>query len=180
MAFSGISKLDSARLNLIPEDKRLRGGRPSLVTVYVLLALLLIMLLGLGTRSYFQQRSLEDRLDARIGRLQGKVEEVVRLRNQITDQQAEVSELRELMSGRQQVLLVLRDLTERIPDDTYLQNLQIQGEQVTMTGYSDQASSLLPTLQQSPYLESVKQNWINQDRRTQKDRFNFAATIKGQ
>ena len=91
MAFSGISKLDSARLNLIPEDKRLRGGRPSLVTVYVLLALLLIMLLGLGTRSYFQQRSLENQLDARVGRLQGKVEEVVRLRNQITDQQGEVS-----------------------------------------------------------------------------------------
>ena len=94
-------------------------------------------------------------------------------------QEGDLDELKELIRGRQTVLLVLKDLTERLPDDSYLQNLQIQGTQVTMQGYSDQASNLLPLLLESPYLENVKTNWITQDpRRGGKDRFNFGATIK--
>ncbi|HON01070.1 MAG TPA: PilN domain-containing protein, partial [Acidobacteriota bacterium] len=94
-------------------------------------------------------------------------------------ERAELEELAGLFRGRQTVLLVLRDLTQRLPEDTYLQNLQIQGDQVTMQGYSPQASALLPMLMQSPYLDSVKTNWIQQDaRQGGLERFNFTARIK--
>jgi general secretion pathway protein L len=83
------------------------------------------------------------------------------------------------MEGRQDVLLVLRDLTERIPDDTYLQNFQLQGNDVTMQGYSERASSLVPLLLESPHLASLKTNWITKDPRNQgRERFNFSAKVK--
>jgi general secretion pathway protein L len=87
--------------------------------------------------------------------------------------------LEEILHGRQSTLLILKDLTERIPDNTYLQNIQFQGDEITMQGYSDQISDLLPVLQESPYLESVKTNWIQQDPRNKsKERFNLGATVK--
>ena len=110
--------------------------------------------------------------------MQVRVDEVFRLREQVLAQRAEVAELQTMLSGRQRVLFVLRDLTERIPDDAYLQTVQLQGSEISMQGFSDQASDLLTTLLQSPYLDNVKTNWINKDPRSGKDRFNFSATVK--
>jgi len=178
LAISGISRLDSARVNLIPAEQRLRGGRPSLIATYVLVAALVVMVGGLVTRSYFQEQALVDEVEAQAETLQVRVDEVYQLRDQVSRQRAAVAELQQMMEGRQQVLVVLRDLTERIPDDAYLTTLQIRGDEISMQGFSDQASDLLPMLLQSPYLENVKTNWINKDQRSGKDRFNFSAMAK--
>jgi len=179
MALSGIGKLDSARLNLIPDEARLRGGRPSLVATYVLVAALVISMGGLAVRSVFQGQALLDEIEAEVQRMQVRVDEVFKLRDEVAERQAAVLELQEMMSGRQRVLVVLRDLTERIPDDSYLTSVQIQGKEVpSIQGFSDQASDLQNTLLQSEYLDNVKSSWINKDARTGKDRFNFSATIK--
>lgn len=179
MAVSGIGKLDSARLNLIPEEGRLRGGKPSLIATYVLVAVLVISVVGLALHSVFQRQALLADVEAEVERMQGRLDEVFQLREQVVQQQAAVEELREMMSGRQRVLFVLRDLTERIPEDSYLTSVQIEGKEVTsIQGYSDQASDLLNTLLQSEYLDNVESRWMNKDNRTGKDRFNFSATVR--
>ncbi|HLU99732.1 MAG TPA: PilN domain-containing protein [Acidobacteriota bacterium] len=179
LAISGISRHEPARLNLIPEEKRLVQGRVSLVPTYIMAALLLVLFGSLMARPYFQKQSTVELLDIQISRLGNEVDEALSLREQVQQTESELEELRQLLSGRQKVLMVLKDLTERIPDNTFLQTLQIQGDQVTMQGYSDSASSLLPGLMQSPYLSNVTANWITQDQRMGgRDRFNFTATIR--
>src|SRR5690606_2102723 len=174
LAISGISRHEPARLNLIPEEKRLVQGRVSLVPTYIMAALLLVLFGSLMARPYFQKQSTVELLDIQISRLGNEVDEALSLREQVQQTESELEELRQLLSGRQKVLMVLKDLTERIPDNTFLQTLQIQGDQVTMQGYSDSASSLLPGLMQSPYLSNVTANWITQDQRMGgRDRFNF-------
>jgi len=165
--------------NLIPPDKRVVRTHASLVATYILGILLVLSLGALVTRGYLQQSALADQVDSVIADLNPEVEQIFRIRDEVEKKKQELSELKSLMGDRQETLLVLRDLTDRIPDDTYLQNLQIQGDQLTMQGYSVQASALLSVLSESPYLESVKTNWITQDPRVSgKERFNFTAKVK--
>lgn len=177
LAISGVSRLKSS-FNLIPREHRKVGTRPSLIPTVTLAVCLLVATGGWITREYFQQTRLVDQVDEQIEMLDSQVTEAFRLREQVDAYRAELGQLQEMLDDRQLTLLILRDLTERIPDDTYLQNLQIQGNQVTMQGSSNQASNLPPLLLESPYLESVKTNWIQQNARGEaEERFNFTATV---
>lgn len=178
LAIQGILR-KGPRYNLIPPERRVVHMRASLIPTYVLAAVLLVVLVGLGMRSYFQQSVLAAQVDSEIQGLQGKVNRVFGLRDAVEAKRAEVTKLQNLLRNRQKTMAVVKDLTERIPNDAYLTSLQIQGGQVTMQGYADQASSLLPVIAQSPYLEGVKTNWITKDpRRANKERFNFEAKVK--
>jgi Tfp pilus assembly protein PilN len=178
LAISCFSRKKSSKVNLIPPDLRVVEARTTVVPTFALGALLILMLGGLVTRDYFQGRDLAVQIEGTVRSLEGQVGEVFDLRDRVEQRKAELLELQDLLEDRQQTLLLLRDLTDRIPDDTYLQNLQIQGQQVTLQGYSEQASRLPPLLLESPLLENVKTNWISQDpRNAGKERFNMAANI---
>jgi Tfp pilus assembly protein PilN len=180
LAISGVAR-GGRPFNLIPVESRRSGTRPGLAATYVLGALLVILLGAIVTRGYFQQSVLAAQVEAQVEGLQSEMDGAFQLREEVVRKRAELEEIQSLISGRQKLLLVLRDLTERIPDDAYLQNLQEQGGQISIQGYSDQASALLPVLLESPYLEGVKTNWIVQDpRMAGKERFNIAARIREQ
>lgn len=167
------------RYNLIPEERRIVNTRASLIPTAVLGVVLIIVLAALATRGYFQQSALAAQVDSEIQSLQGEVSQVFELRDEVAAKRQEVEKLQSLLQDRQKTLAVVKDLTERIPNDAYLTSLQIQNGQLTMQGYAEQASSLLPLIAQSPFLESVKTNWITKDpRRANKERFNFEAKVK--
>lgn len=179
LAVSGLLMSPSQGLNLIPSERRVIRERPSLVPSFILAGLLLFLLGAMGTRDYVQKQSLQEEVQRHVQLLEGDVQSVLELRSQVQQRQAELEELQGLLSGRQTVLLILKDLTERIPEDTYLQTFQVQNDQIQMQGYSRAASNLLQVLVQSPYIENVKPNWITEDRSVpDMQRFNFAATVK--
>lgn len=179
LAVSGLARGGKLQDNLIPASLRVIGGRPRLIATVVLTLLLIGTVAGLVGRSHVQNQRLLAEVNQQIAALQGQVDAVFKLRDEVSAKREEFAELQDLMKARQDVLLVLKDLTERIPDDSYLSNYQIQGDSITLQGYSDQASALVPILLESPYLAEVKTNWIQQDRRNAgKERFNFAATMK--
>jgi len=179
LAISRFGRAGRIGLNLIPVGERVVTSRASFIPSLVLSCILLILLAALGTHEYFQTVKLGNQIDVQVQGLQNQVNEAFRLRDLVAAQRAELEELGSLMEGRQRSLLILRDLTERIPDDSYLQNVQLQGQQLTMQGYSDEASRLPPILLESDFLESVKTNWITTDPRNPgKERFSFAATLK--
>ena len=77
------------------------------------------------------------------------------------------------------MLLVVKELTERIPEDSFLQNLNIQGDRVSMTGFSSSASALLKTLLDSEFLGNVESRYITPDRTMQnREKFSFEATVR--
>ncbi len=179
LAISGTSKSRPGKLNLIPPEKRVIAERPSLVATLLLVGLLGIVGLALTTREYLQQRQLLGQVEAQIGALQHRVDVTMNFRRARDQRQAQLNELRALISGQQRVLLVLKELTERIPENSFLQNLNIQGNRISMTGFSTSASALLKTLLDSQHLESVESRYITPDR-TQpgREKFSFEATFR--
>jgi len=180
MALSGLEKSGRKSLNLIPPAKRLIGGTPSLAATAVLVFLLLAVGIGWATQGYFQDKLLLEQIEQQIQVMQIEVDEVFMLRGEVQVKQEEVGLLKSLMSNRQATLLILKDLSERVPEDSYFRTFKISGNDVEIQGNGSRASSLVPILAESPYLDAVKINWIRADSRDAgKERFSFSATVEG-
>ncbi|MDA2923676.1 hypothetical protein MYX65_03295 [Acidobacteria bacterium AH-259-L09] len=179
LAISGTSKSLPSRSNLIPPEKRLIAERPSFVPTIFLAVLLVIMGFVVATREYFQQSELLNQIESQIRALQPEVDQVMAVRDQVKERQTQLDELQDLMKGRQKVLLILQELTERIPENSFLQNLTVQGNRVSMTGISDSASGLLKVLLDSENLGTVESRYITPDRTMKnREKFSFQATVR--
>lgn len=179
LAMSGMSRLGATRFNLIPAEKRVIGERPSLIPTALLAGLLVMMGGFVGIREYVQNRSLVDQVDQELQQRQSQVEQALALREQVQQSRLQLAELQDLMKGRQKVLMVLKELTEKIPEDAFLQNVNIQGEKVSITGHAASASALLPVLLNSRYFRSVENRYITPDKSMgNKDKFNFELMIQ--
>jgi general secretion pathway protein L len=76
------------------------------------------------------------------------------------------------------VIDLLRELTDRIPDDTWVQSLEYQNQEVQLRGESGQATALIGLLEEAPGFEGVSfRSPVTQVARTGKERFNLAFTF---
>jgi Tfp pilus assembly protein PilN len=178
LAASAFAKARGLRLNLIPPDKRIIARRPSLIPTAVLAVLLLALGVTAVGREYHQSSTLAGSLDQAIRELQPQASEVMGVRQQVEAKQKELDEIRGLMKGEQQVLAVLRDLTERLPEDTYLQTLTIERGAVTIFGFSGSANTLVPNLRASDLYKTVQSKYTTKDLVTKKDKFNIEAALR--
>jgi general secretion pathway protein L len=79
-------------------------------------------------------------------------------------------------SRQPSMVLLLDDLTRRLPDDTWLERLNFSRGEVSLNGQSSQAAKLLDILQDSTLLRSAALSGpIQPDARSGKDRFNITA-----
>ncbi len=177
LAAASLTRSPFSKMNLIPPEMRRSTTRLSWAPT-VVLAVLLLFLLGLSaSREYLQQSQLLAGISAQADELRPRVASVIETREE-ADQLGELAvEMSTMLSGRQRALSVLKDLTELIPDDTYLQSVRIEMHKVSMTGFSDTASSLMTILQESNCLTNVVSKYITRDRRSGKDKFSFEASV---
>ena len=179
LAISGLSRLGPARSNLIPEEKRLVLERSSMAPTALLAGLLAVMAVALLGRDYFQQSDLTHRIQAELDLLQPGIQEVMSLRDRTRQAEVRLEELQQLMQGRHKVLDVLREMTEKIPDDAYLDQLSIRGDQITMMGFATSASALLSDLTTSESLDTVEPRSIAPARGMgNREKFTFDATAE--
>jgi general secretion pathway protein L len=77
-------------------------------------------------------------------------------------------------------IALLRDLTERLPDSTYLERLNVTEDgRVELQGLSDRSENLIAELQKSKVLtDPAFQGVVQPDPRVKKDRFNLVAQLK--
>ncbi len=70
--------------------------------------------------------------------------------------QADVDALRTLLAERVEPLAALDLLTQAIPDDTFLQRLQLQGTKVTIGGQTPNTAALMNALSSQPGVRDVR------------------------
>jgi Tfp pilus assembly protein PilN len=179
LAISGMRRSKAGRLNLIPPERRMVGQRPSLIPTALLLVLVLVLGITMVGRGVLQERRLLNQLDQQLQQLQPQVDQALALRSQLEERQAQLKELQDLMRSRDLVLAVMKDVTELVPDHTFLQNLRILNDRVEMSGYSDSTSSLLNVLQDSRYLKDLSTKSAFRDRVMEnKERFDMGGAIE--
>ncbi|HEY3132109.1 MAG TPA: pilus assembly protein PilM [Acidobacteriota bacterium] len=173
-------KQSPVALNLLPPERRRSVRKLSYLPTVILALLMVAGLVAWAGREYFQGQEFADQLDERVHALEPKVKELEKTRAEIDKTKADIGYLEEITRGRTSMLDVLKELTEKIPQEAYLQMLTIDtgAKYVDITGYSDNPTAIQNVLLKSGRLQKVENKYTTFDARVKKERFNFRADIR--
>jgi general secretion pathway protein L len=166
------------RLNLLPPPERdtSSGAMNRMAKVLALTA----VLLGLAVAGYplLQQELAIAEMQSRVASVKAEAVNVQSMQQEL-ERLAEASNY--VKSQKQQlpeVLDVLNALSLLLPDDTWLERFEMKGERIRMQGMSQDASSLIELLENSPLLQKVSfDSPIVKDPRSGHFRFQIVAEL---
>lgn len=160
---------------LPPEQRRVQGHARAWLHVGLIAISVIGLLLAMG-------RVLDNREDA-VASLEAESESqrdqarvASRLRNSLEDAATAANFLAVEKARQPSMVLLLSELTTRLPDDTWLERMNFSAGEVSLAGQSAQAAKLVEILQRSTLLRSPALSGpILPDARSGKDRFNITA-----
>jgi Tfp pilus assembly protein PilN len=144
------------RINLLPAALQpLRASRGQLVTG-AMLGLAILLGLGLLGAQVWQRERYVRQISQEIARLAPEAKAVERLAAEVNRKKQLVAALRGVETQGLRSLPFLRDLTGLLPQDAWLQSLNMDGQGVELIGQASTASALIPALEASPWLDRVE------------------------
>lgn len=160
---------------LPPEQRRGRSHARLLLHAGLVAASVLFLLLAMG-RLIENRAAAVEALSDQSEAVQREARAVAKLRDSLEEAAKAANFLAIEKSRQPSMVLLLDDLTRRLPDDTWLERLSFGRGEVSLTGQSGQAAKLLEILQESTLLRSPALSGpIQPDTRSGKDRFNITA-----
>jgi len=140
----------SVSLNLLPAELRARPDLRQLAFKVVPALVLVLLLAAVLVLPLWQAREVVIGLQQEEGRLREQAGSVMELRQELARKLEQLAKIRDYWKSVPPPLEVLQVLTHLLPDDTYLQQLDIRGDKLTIRGLSGQASALIGLLESSP------------------------------
>lgn len=127
-----------------------------------------------------RQEALLALYEARLDESRFEAVAVDALRRQVQEIGALTDLLTTRKTARPAAVGLLHEITRLLPDDTWLLQLRVSGDQLTMAGYSGAASALIPVLEGSDLLAEVRfEAPVTLDARIGLERFNLSAEVTG-
>ncbi|MCB1969212.1 MAG: PilN domain-containing protein [Geminicoccaceae bacterium] len=169
-------------------DLRQRASfdRPSRLVpaALVVLGLILAVVAGIGGYQYWIQSQKIDERQRLADALQQRLADVPELHARIDQLRGEADYIYQRKASTPSTLALIDELSATIPDDVWLTRLSIDGDELTATGYSPDASSLLGIIEASTYLSaaefrspSTRQKMLVGDREVEVDAFSIGARV---
>ncbi|MEO6065514.1 MAG: PilN domain-containing protein [Lysobacterales bacterium] len=165
-----------AGFNLLPEERRAARDRRMFWASAALASLVLLLLVAVMAQSVTgREKALAD-LQKVTARSRSEALSVAQLRRSLTDAIAAARFIDEARAERPVIIDVLKDVTQRLPDEASLQRFGFSNGEYTFNGLSSKASGLIGALKPSPELVSPQvQGSITPDVRTGKEMFTIVA-----
>lgn len=141
--------------NLLPEDWRSKAASISLVPTLVLAAgVILLLLLNVG-RVYIQEAQYVSFLERQIQTVRPQYAEVMKVRQDISRIRKEIETYKQVM-GEKSIsdLAILRELTEKATDKTYLQRY-VRTDKLDIQGFTDSYLELEKRFDTIPFFKSI-------------------------
>jgi general secretion pathway protein L len=142
-------------VSLVPE-KVLRWRR---MTFWLQAAAAVIFIVSLGAlplASVAGLKAYESKLDARIAGLQPEATRISDLRRENQDATRNFRKISEFIQSRRPSVDILRELTEIIPEDTWLNTYNYSRDRVTVAGESPSSSDVLAAIENSPLFSQAR------------------------
>jgi general secretion pathway protein L len=165
-------------INLLPvTQRRARASRWRWWNVAFLLVFLAGSAMGLG-QVLANRRVAADQLQAAVAARSSKARVVAQQRQRLVDAVEGGAYLQQQRNARPSVVELMDELARRLPDETYLEKVSIEGGQLTLVGLSNQAAALVGKLEgarqwHAPALSGA----LQPDSRTRTDRFTLVAQL---
>jgi general secretion pathway protein L len=167
------------QINLLPAERRARRRDMRLPLNLGLAALAIILLFVNMDESLANRAAAVEAMRAEVDKSNTEARQVAALRKTLSDSIAGANFLSDKKRNSPLTDALLDDLTRRLPEDTYLERLQIENGQVQLQGQSKEAAKLIAALSSSACLGDPRlQGQIQPDPRTGKERFQITADLK--
>lgn len=166
------------QLNLLPAPRRQRAVDPSRRWNWILAAAALLAL-ALGLWQILENRlAAADAFEAQVSARADSARRVSQQRQQLLDLVEGAAFLERTREGRPTAIAVVDELSRRLPDDTYLEKLSLEGGQIQLIGFSSQVGELVRRLEGSKLWRSpALSGAVQPDPRTGRDRFTMTAEL---
>ncbi len=165
-------------VNLLPDAQRRQRRDPSSM-LNLVLATVAVAAVGAGLwqiRANRTEAADAFEVEAKLRSQQAK--RVSDEKKQLVDLVEGLRFLQNTRTGRPTTVEVLDELSRRLPDNTYIEKVSIEGDKLLVIGLSGEASRLVEILQTSKLWRSMSLTGALQpDPRTGKDRFTLTADL---
>ncbi|MEP6483198.1 MAG: PilN domain-containing protein [Rudaea sp.] len=169
-----------AGLNLMPIDRRAKRKNLRLRLNLALAGAVVVLLVTVMVQSLANRESALAAMTADVEKAQTDAKQVSQARKTLQDTIDAANFLSRKKHETPLMVDLLNDITARLPDDTYLERLNVdEKNKIELQGLSDDASKLIGLLSKSELLANPSiQGTIQPDPRTKKDRFNITLEFK--
>jgi general secretion pathway protein L len=165
--------------NLLPADRRARRRNMRLPLNLGLAALAVVLLVVNMDESIANRSAALEAMRVEVEQANTQARQVAALKKTLAESIAGANFLTERKRREPLTVALINDLTVRIPEDTYLERLQIENGQVQLQGQANEAARLIALLGESPCLGNPGfQGQVQPDARTGKERFQITADLK--
>ena len=154
LALQGLKKMPM-QINLLPVDLRKKPSRTGRYLLLILTGLVVLSGLAWGGSQIVHRRIVLDRLDSEIIRLATEVEDLNRVDARVKAIKTQIEQLNALRRDRTAALDILKELSERIPESAWVQELDFSQSALQLHGFAESASELIALLEASPLFEDV-------------------------
>lgn len=160
-----------AGFNLLPPSRRRpQDHRPLLINVGLVAFSLALLLLAMG-QLVENRRQAVAQIEAEVEARRVEARRTTQLRKTLEEAANAANFLSEHKARQPTTISLLRDLTDTLPDDTFLERLTINGADLSLTVQSASAAKLIELFQGSPrFAEPTLLGAVQPDSRTGKDR----------
>lgn len=165
--------------NLLPPERRARRRNLRVPLSLGLGALALILLVLNMNESLSNRAAAVEAMRAQVAKANGEAKQVAALKKTLADSIDGANFLTDRKRKGPLTVALIEDLTKRLPEDAYLERLQIENKQVQLQGQAQEAAKLIALLAASPCLGNPGfQGQVQPDPRTGKERFQINADLK--
>jgi Tfp pilus assembly protein PilN len=156
-AYAGLVRRGAAPIiNLLPPDERWQPHAAARLPVYALSAMASLLALTLASHAWIERALYSRALDRELHRLNVHAQQIRGQNQETSSLEAQAAVLENVRSSNLQKLHMLQQLTNLLPDGTWLQELNISEDTVDINGYSNHAAGLVPALEKSPYFTQAE------------------------
>lgn len=143
------------RANLLPPAERPRRNQLKSLVAPALFGLVLVFLALAMASPLWQAQQEREQLQQQLRQLRVQAEQVGALNDELTQAQAANAAVLERSRKAPRMSDLLRELTDLLPDETWIQTLNYNDGKVDMRGQSAQATDLIALLEQGPGISDV-------------------------
>ncbi|MGH8061303.1 MAG: PilN domain-containing protein [Pseudoxanthomonas sp.] len=167
-------------VNLLPLEQRRRRHNPLRTWNLALAAIALLALVACAWQVLDNRRQAAAAFAAQVEVRANQARLVAVQRQRLVDVVEGAAFLDRSRASLPTTLEVMDEVSRRLPDNTYLEKLSIEGQQLLLIGLSPEASSLVAKMEGSKLWKSpALSGALQPDPRSRRDRFSLTAELVG-
>lgn len=165
--------------NLLPEHERPRHVYRRARINWLLAGGLVLVLAVVMAESLFLRQQTVDRLEREVDTLRSQADQVMGLQRELEDALAAANFLAEQRRNQPVSIKVLDEVTRALPDDIWLIQMQIRGEELHLQGLADGSQRLIELVNDTEMLDDAEfRGSVSIDPNSGRERFNVRARIE--